>query len=57
MEESIIKGSGAGEWQRYWCVLDGSTLLCYSGEEVCVSSMCVCVYPGAIMCLCLCIYA
>jgi len=22
-----------GDWQRYWCVLDGSTLLCYLEEE------------------------
>jgi len=25
-----------GDWQRYWCVLDGSTLLCYLEEEVCM---------------------
>ena len=23
-----------GAWQRCWCVLDGSTLLCYQHEEV-----------------------
>lgn len=28
-------GKGKGEkWQRHWCVLDGSTLLCYTDEEV-----------------------
>ncbi len=25
---------GAKEWRRFWCVLDGSTVLCYSDEEV-----------------------
>ena len=31
------KGVGkakVGDWQRFWCVLDGSTLLCYLDEEV-----------------------
>ena len=33
-EEGTNKGTNVREWQRYWCVLDGSTLLCYSGEEM-----------------------
>ena len=33
-EVGTNKGTNVREWQRYWCVLDGSTLLCYSGEEV-----------------------
>ena len=41
------RGDGGGKPekggdQRHWCVLDGSTLICYSDEEVlqCYNRMC-----------------
>lgn len=28
-----LKPKNCSGWQRYWCVLDGSTLVCYSDED------------------------
>ena len=49
-EEGTNKGTNVREWQRYWCVLDGSTLLCYSGEEVSV-----CMWGGGGKCVYMCV--
>ena len=43
--KAIIK---AGNWQRYWCVLDGSTLLCYLEEEVCMPVVLCCMLTDCV---------